>query len=387
MGLSFDQIVLAGPIAAGKSTLSLAVAERLGLPCYVADSIKTWFYYERGYDAVAARRAQRQGGTEGRASANKPYDLYAVERMLAELHDCVIDLGAGHACYLDPGLLERAQALFAPLRNSFLILPSRDPERTLAILDERIRKRADPEDAEERTAALLRLNRAYLAHPSYRQLLRKPIYVEERRPEEVAEEIVARISRPSEPSRDLDLLILIGPNGVGKSTVGRCLASRLGYRFLPVEEFWKARYATIEEIYAKLPEAYQAFEDHVRAELAASDVPVVFESGGRHPHDIELIRSLSEAYRSLLVRVHADLDTCQRRVRERGTGRNFPKTPEYVLQCHRDFFGSYVERYDFALVVENRDLSEDEISRTFQDFERDWRAAPEEARWGCRIRA
>lgn len=384
MAVSFDQIVLAGPIAAGKSTLSLAVAERLGLPCYVADNVKSYYYYRQGYDAVAARRAQERGGTEGRAAANKPYDLHAVERMLEEFHDCVIDLGAGHACYLDPGLLERARTLFAPLQNTFLILPSRDPERSLEILDERIRRRSG---GPERTASLLRLNRAYLGHPSYGQLTKKTIYVEERSPEEVADEIVRRTARPGAPSRDLDLLILVGPNGVGKSTVGRCIGNHLGYRFLPVEEFWKSRYATIEEIWAKLPEAYRAFEDHVREELAASDSLIVFESGGRTPHDVELIRSLSSAYRTLLVRVHADLDTCQRRVRERGTSRNFPKTPEYVLQCHQDFFGSYADRYDFARVVENQDLSEEEICRVFQDFERDWRAAPEEERWGSRIRA
>jgi shikimate kinase len=378
VALSFDQIVLAGPIAAGKSTLSLLVAERLGLPCYVADSIKTYYYYQAGYDAVAARRAQ-ENGTEHRATVNKPYDLHAVERMLEEFHDCVIDLGAGHACYLDPGLLERAKALFGPLQNTFLILPSRDPGRSLEVLEERIRRRAEPA---ERLRSLLGLNRAYLAHPSYTLLTRKAVYVEGRGPDEVADEIVARISRP----RKLDLLILVGPNGVGKSTIGRCLAQHLGYRFLPVEEFWKARYPTIEEIWARLPEAYRDLGEHVRAELAATAGPVVFESGGRNPHDVELIRSLSESYRTLLVRVHADLETCLRRVQERGTERNFPKTPEFVTRCHREF-ESYVERYDFALEVENADLSEEEVCQIFRDFEGWWQAAPDEARRGCRIRA
>ncbi|HBL30869.1 MAG TPA: hypothetical protein DD490_28875 [Acidobacteria bacterium] len=388
MELSFDPIVLGGPIAAGKSTVGLEVAERLGRPCIVADLVKTYYYCRQGYDAVAARRAQAAGGTEGRAAANKPYDLFAVESLLRDFREGVIDLGAGHACYLDPALRERARVLLAPLQNTFLLLPSRDPDRSLAVLDARIRSRTDATaEGEERTAALLRLNRAYLADPSYAQLLRKPIYAEDRRPDEVADEIARRIARPGAPTRDLDLLILVGPNGVGKSTLGRCLARHLGYRFLPVEEFWKARYATIEEIWARLPEAFRAFEDHVRAELAADGTPVVFESGGRTPHDVELIGVLSAAFRTRLVRVHADLDTCQRRVRERGTSRNFPKTPDYVARCHEEFFAAYVGRYDVAEVIENRDLPEEEICRLFRNLAEAWRAAPEAERWGSRIRA
>jgi shikimate kinase len=386
--LSFDQIVLAGPIAAGKSALGLVVADRLGLPCYSADRMKSYFYYRRGYDELAARRAQERGGTLGRAAGNKPHDLYAVERMLREFHHCVLDLGAGHACYLDPALLAEARHLFAPLENSFLILPARDPERSLALLAERIRGRASGVDGAERTASLLELNRTYLAHPSYSELTKTPIYVEGRGIAEVAAEIAGRVRHPPHPelSRDLDLLILVGPNGVGKTTLGRCIAGHLGYRFLPVEEFWLARYASIDEIYSRLPEAYSRFEAHVRQVLATTGSPVVFESGGRNPCDVELIRSLSSSYRTLLVKVTADLETCLRRVRMRGTAGNFPKSPEYVRQCHRDFHATFEPRYEFALEVVNGDLSEEEIRRIFGDFERGWKAAPEAARRGCRVR-
>ncbi len=74
--------------------------------------------------------------------------------------------------------------------------------------------------------------------------------------------------RPPMPSRSrLGPIVLVGMMGVGKSTIGRRLAARLGYDFVDAdEEIERAANRSVSEIFAEHGEAY--FRDGERRVIA-----------------------------------------------------------------------------------------------------------------------
>lgn len=130
-------IVLIGPAAAGKSTLGRLVAARLDKPFVDLDEIAWPYYAETGWDLD--RLADRIR-TQGRLAAEhewEPARAHATEQALAEHPGTVIALGAGHTSYTDPGLTRRVQGALAQVPDVVLVLPSRDPRRSVAVLRER----------------------------------------------------------------------------------------------------------------------------------------------------------------------------------------------------------------------------------------------------------
>ncbi len=77
-------------------------------------------------------------------------------------------------------------------------------------------------------------------------------------------------------------LVLLGFMGVGKSTVGRGVARRLGLRFVDMDrEIERKAGARIPEIFATRGEsAFRALESEVAAELGGRDGLVIAAGGG-----------------------------------------------------------------------------------------------------------
>ena len=77
-------------------------------------------------------------------------------------------------------------------------------------------------------------------------------------------------------------IVLIGMMGSGKTTVGRALAERLGWRFLDTDAQVVADTgSTISEIFEQLGEAaFRAVESRVIAEAMTATDPVVISVGG-----------------------------------------------------------------------------------------------------------
>jgi len=78
------------------------------------------------------------------------------------------------------------------------------------------------------------------------------------------------------------LVVLVGPPGSGKSTVGKGLGRRLGVRFTDVDAVIEERVGTtIAEMFTSQGEpAFRAVEREVVAELLASDCGVLALGGG-----------------------------------------------------------------------------------------------------------
>src|SRR5690349_10545685 len=101
-----SEIILIGPMKTGKSTIGRLLSDRLGIPQESLDMHRWRYYKEQGYQPELARQYMEEGNPDKLFSYWKQFDVYAIERMLDEHHNCVIDFGAGHSVYDNDGDLE-----------------------------------------------------------------------------------------------------------------------------------------------------------------------------------------------------------------------------------------------------------------------------------------
>lgn len=179
-----SDIILIGPQSAGKSTVGALLAKRLGLPQCSMDEHRWRYYKEIGYDEALAKQKRDSEGAWGIISYWKPFEAYAVERLLSERKSCVIDFGAGHSVYDNPSLFQRVQKALLPYPNVVLILPSPDLDESVLILNER--NQDLPNDIRS-------TNEHFVRHPSNYQLARFTAYTKEKTPEETCDEILRLI--------------------------------------------------------------------------------------------------------------------------------------------------------------------------------------------------
>jgi shikimate kinase len=116
-------------------------------------------------------------------------------------------------------------------------------------------------------------------------------------------------------------VLLIGMMGAGKSTTGRLLADRLGWRYLDSDdEIERQTGRTVPQIWKEDGEpAFRQEESRVLAEASASDGPAVVSVAGGAVLDLENRALIRRA--GLVVWLRAEVPTLARRV---GTGAGRP---------------------------------------------------------------
>ena len=177
------EIVLIGPVRTGKSTLGRLLAEKLGLPQVSLDVLRGQYYQEIGFDPLLAKEIRQKGGFLAMMFYRELFAAHAVERLLAEHHDCVIDFGAG--IYESDEMFARVQKALADYSNVVLVLPSPDIDESRRILAER--------DANPPADLTFDLNARFLRHHTYYDLARITVYTKGKTPEETCQEILERI--------------------------------------------------------------------------------------------------------------------------------------------------------------------------------------------------
>ena len=174
-------IVLIGPMGAGKSTVGRLLAASLGRLYRSLDELSAPFYAEAGYDEATERRIAAAEGVLSALRYREPFNLHAVERSLAAYPGSILDFGAGHATYDDPGLLERIGQFLAPYPSVVLLLPAFDEDEAVRLLHAR---RPLPPTID------LDLHRYAIAHPAPRALARQVVYTGGKEPEQTRDEIL-----------------------------------------------------------------------------------------------------------------------------------------------------------------------------------------------------
>ncbi|KKW91394.1 MULTISPECIES: shikimate kinase [Sphingobium] len=140
-----------------------------------------------------------------------------------------------------------------------------------------------------------------------------------------------RNSKSAEARAKRGPIVLVGMMGVGKSTVGRRLAARLGVGFVDAdEEIEKAAGMTITEMFERYGEAYfRDGERRVIARLMDGEPKVIATGGGAFMQEETRTLILDHA---LAIWLNADIDTLVDRVsRREGRPLLNGKDPRVVL--------------------------------------------------------
>ena len=130
-------IFLLGPVGAGKTTIGRLLAQQLQRPQVSLDGLRWRYYQEIGYDEAEQKRIMVAEGFAGVLDYWKRFDRHAIERLLTDHQDCIVDFGAGQTVFEAEAEQARLQQLLAPYPNVFLLLPSPDLDESVAILTQR----------------------------------------------------------------------------------------------------------------------------------------------------------------------------------------------------------------------------------------------------------
>jgi len=183
-----SDVVLIGPIGAGKSTVGALLARRLGVPRHAMDEARWGYFAEIGYDDALCGRIHAEEGLWGVFRYWRPFELHAVERLLGAHAECrrgcVIDLGAGHSVYEHDAQWSRAARAMSPF-TVVLLLPSPDVEESIRILNERTGLTGDQAE----------MNAFFVRHRSNRDLATNTVYTGARLPDEVCDDVVRTLGR------------------------------------------------------------------------------------------------------------------------------------------------------------------------------------------------
>jgi hypothetical protein len=178
------EIILIGPMGAGKSTQGELLSKRLGVPQVSVDNLRWNYYTEIGWSREEQDRIGEEEGFAGIYRYWKPFEAYAVGRILTEHHHCVIDFGAGHSVYHDEGQFEQVRQVMAPYPNVVRLLPSPDLDESLALL----KAPQQPQIAGQA------LNRFFTTQTL--NLAKQTVYTEGKSPAETATEVAALTGEP-----------------------------------------------------------------------------------------------------------------------------------------------------------------------------------------------
>ena len=181
-------IILIGPVRTGKSTIGRLLSEKLEIDHFSLDDLRWNYYREIGYDNDLASYIRRTGGFVALVFYWKQFDVYAVERVLAEHPNSIIDFGAGHSVYESKELFARAKTALAPLPNVILILPSPDLDESIEILNERTK------DLTGSYGQGFNWNEYFVRHPSNYELAKFTVYTKGKTPNETCDQIIRMIS-------------------------------------------------------------------------------------------------------------------------------------------------------------------------------------------------
>ncbi|MBY0198232.1 shikimate kinase [Priestia megaterium] len=179
-------IILIGPMCAGKTTVGEKVATKLNIPQYSMDDMRFSYYQEIGFSKETQQNIREKQGFQGLYAYWKPFEAYAVKRILEDYKHAVIDFGAGHSVYEDMGLFQQIEKILKPYQSLVLLLPSADREESIQILHQRLHQITDDKDVFE-------LNKHFVTHSSNYKLAKQTIYTKGKSADTIAEEIILSI--------------------------------------------------------------------------------------------------------------------------------------------------------------------------------------------------
>ncbi len=135
--------------------------------------------------------------------------------------------------------------------------------------------------------------------------------------------------------------MLIGPKGSGKTYIGSLVGQHSDIHFLRVESLWVTLQPGEngwEKVEAAIAETFQTHQK------------VMIESLGAGEEFHTFLASLKKSYQVKMIRVHADLDLCFKRVHGRDADEHIPVSDEKLVEYNT--IASQVS-FDWTMEIDN----------------------------------
>ncbi len=176
-----SEIILIGPIGSGKTTVAELLMERTMLPHRSMDLLRWTYFEEIGYDRFTASEKFHAGRFLGLYYYWKPFEAYAVKRLLEDFDECIFDFGGSQTVYEDNDLFEQVRGLLQPYPHVVLLMPTPDQDESIKILHARNTYASDEQRA---------VNEFLVRHHSNYDLAKHIIYTEGKTPEDTSAEVL-----------------------------------------------------------------------------------------------------------------------------------------------------------------------------------------------------
>ena len=176
-----SEIILIGPIGSGKTTIAELLYERTMLPHRSMDLLRWKYFEEIGYDRHAASEHYARGGFWGLYRYWKPFEVYAVKRMLEDFQECIFDLGGSQTVYEDEKLFDQVQEALKPYPHIVLLMPTPDQDESIQLLHSRNRYATTDQWA---------VNEHLVQHHSNYDLAKHIVYTNGKTPEDTSAEVL-----------------------------------------------------------------------------------------------------------------------------------------------------------------------------------------------------
>lgn len=187
-------LILIGPLAAGKSTIGKLLGEALGVPALELDDLRWGYFAEMGYEPEKAEQLRQDGGIIARGAYRRPFEVYSVERMIEDYPTGhVLSFGGSNSVPDNPDDFERVQKVLAPYPYVVLLLPSADQQESQRVLMERFRALV-PDCAPEDLKQVAALNRHFVEHPANGILAKYTVYSADKSAAETCGEIITMLN-------------------------------------------------------------------------------------------------------------------------------------------------------------------------------------------------
>ncbi|UTW66013.1 hypothetical protein KFE94_15340 [bacterium SCSIO 12643] len=189
-----NSIIITGPLAVGKSTIALELSERIGWGNYPVDRLK-WFYrFNNGYDLVAGTRVLKEHGFGALIDyASEFFGPTELKDIFSRFHG-IIDLGATDTYCCSPKRYTELKQIFDALNNVFLLLPSKNSQKSENILAKRLKIRYENHPFKEMVLqSYLDKNMEFINSFSQYLLAKHIVYLEDKTIDEICSEIIEKV--------------------------------------------------------------------------------------------------------------------------------------------------------------------------------------------------